>query len=127
MVIRGPWGQFRLNYILNADKEPVSMDDVLMWGMWMETADRIVKQEDVGPFWVSTVFLGIDHGHLFYAPRKKTYRPVLFETMVFNGSGEDRTVDSRFGQRYCTWQEAEAGHAEAVAMVKAYIGEKKLS
>ncbi|MCK4858907.1 MAG: hypothetical protein KAT58_13115 [candidate division Zixibacteria bacterium] len=56
---------------------------------------------------VSTVFLGLDHnfsgeGH-----------PVLFETMVF---GESPLADEQ--ERYCTWDEAVAGHAAMVKRVK---------
>jgi hypothetical protein len=51
---------------------------------------------------ISTVFLGIDHNHLRQGP------PILFETMIFGGP-YDQYMD-----RYCTWAEAEAGHARAV-------------
>jgi hypothetical protein len=52
---------------------------------------------------VSTVFLGLDHGH-GYPGHEQT--PVVFETMVFTGTR------SLAQERYCTWAEAEAGHAK---------------
>lgn len=54
--------------------------------------------------YVSTVFLGLDHGLWRDGP------PHIFETMVFLPAGDD------YGEqlRYSTWEEAEAGHKEAV-------------
>lgn len=57
---------------------------------------------DDGGF-VSTVFLGHDHG-FGHGP------PVLFETMIFGG------LHDQWQQRACTWEEAEAVHAEALAL-----------
>lgn len=42
--------------------------------------------------------------------------PILFETMVFGGPLNEEQV------RYVTWDEAERGHAEMVARVRAAIG-----
>lgn len=50
---------------------------------------------------VSTVFLGIDHN---YGPEGP---PILFETMIFGGP------HNNYQRRYCTWDEAEQGHAQA--------------
>lgn len=47
-------------------------------GLWEMTGDyRILKQEYVGDYWISTVWLGLDHGFGLGAP-------LIFETMVFN-------------------------------------------
>ncbi len=83
---------------------------------------RIVKQERVGRWFISTVFLVIDHNFGFKGD------PVLFETMIFDES--DKRVKRRktkwgeikteykwlehYTERYRTWEEAEAGHAQAV-------------
>lgn len=89
------------NYIL-IGQSPVVEPDLLKWAEWFEHADRIVQQTDVGPYVVSTVFLGIDH-QFGKGP------PMLFETMVFiDGAAED------FQRRCSTWLEAEAQHAEVV-------------
>lgn len=65
-------------YILDADKNPVREPDLHVWGTWMEQpGNRIVQQTALGSWWVSTVFLGLDHGHGMHAT------PILFETMIF--------------------------------------------
>ena len=58
---------------------------------------------------VSTVFLVIDHNHWGGGP------PVLWETMVFGGPSD---MDQR---RYTSLPEAEAGHAETLAVVLAEL------
>jgi hypothetical protein len=79
----------------------------MTWARWIETnrQARIVKQEMVGNYFVSTVFLGLDHGF--------GGGPLWFETMVFLGAG---TED--FSERYETWDEAVAGHERAVALYR---------
>ena len=91
-------------YILDGHM-PVPCDELLHWAKAMET-DRHVGNDTIGDAQVSTVFLGLDHS--FHGGP-----PILFETMVFG---------SEFGKwerRYCTWEEAEAGHREIVAAIKA--------
>ena len=61
--------------------------------------DRIVKQEQVGVYWISTVHLGIDHSFGGGGP------PVIFETMVFRSRMSDLDCD-----RYSTEEQALAGH-----------------
>lgn len=51
---------------------------------------------------VSTVFLALDHRFSGDGP------PIVFETMVFGGPFDQEQ------ERYCTWVEAEAGHARWV-------------
>jgi hypothetical protein len=60
------------------EKVPVPVD-MMTWALWLEDhqTDRIGKQEDVAHFWVSTVFLGLDHSFGDGAP-------LVFETMVFD-------------------------------------------
>lgn len=65
-----------------------------------------VALDTVGAVRVSTVWLGLDHGFHDSAP-------IIFETMVFEG---DRDGDC---ERYCTLDEAKAGHAAMVERVKA--------
>lgn len=80
-------------------------------GEWVETMRgdrwRRVADTDLGGVRVSTVFLGIDHG--FGA----SPRPILFETMIFAPEHPDLDQMQR---RYATWDEAERGHAEWVAL-----------
>lgn len=107
-------------YILNDAGEPVPCDDLLMWGVWMETGDRVLKQDYVegetrtynvfgrertASVGVSTIFLGLDHSF-------GSGPPVLWESMVFGTSldGEQR--------RYTSRAAALKGHAELVALVR---------
>jgi len=79
------------------------------WSMMFgdESRRRVAVTDDVDKMVrVSTVFLGIDHGH------GMTDQPILFETMVFGGP-LDGEMD-----RYATWDEAIAGHAAMVEQVK---------
>jgi hypothetical protein len=89
-----------MKYILK-DKEPVKEPDIMKWGKQFEDIEnRRVGWNTIKKSDVSTVFLGIDHGHDI------TLKPILFETMVFGGKydGEE--------ERYTTWEEAEKGHHE---------------
>lgn len=58
--------------------------------------------------WVSTVWLGLDHG-------AGCGPPLIFETMVFAPSRDGELRESLDCDRYATAAEAKAGHAEMVA------------
>jgi len=93
-------------YILDGH-DVVPVDDLLEWGRWLQTANRVVAKDDLpSGTYVSTVFLGLDYNHGFGS------HPQLFETMVFGGP-----LDSEM-DRYSTWREAEAGHAAMLARAK---------
>jgi len=97
------------------------------FGEWVNScesfAGRQVRLTELGfGVYVSTVFLGLDHG--FFGP------PRLFETMVFyprpegpmelfgrRMSDEEGTMQYRYG----TYDEAEEGHARIVAVVEKYL------
>lgn len=91
-------------YIL--DRHEPKKVDLMTWATWYETADRHVDQTTIDNVNVSTVFLGFDHR---FGPEG---RPILFETMIFGGKHDQKQW------RYCTWDEAVAGHAAAVALVE---------
>ena len=90
-------------YILDG-RTAVEEPDLIRWVMWFETANRVVCQDWVGPRFVSTVFLGLDHN---FAPNGGD--PILFETMVFLDGAEVRCW------RTSSWNEAEGLHKLAVA------------
>lgn len=90
-------------YILEGKK--VIPCDLMTWAKWFETADRTVAKAEIGDSLVSTVFLGIDHSS-GYGP------PMLFETMVFGGSLDQKQ------DRYSRWEEAERGHEEMCKRVR---------
>lgn len=82
------------------------MDDIHIWAQWChEAQNRIVKQEDVGEYWVSTVFLGIDHNF----GNDGEGIPILFETMMTR-----RGEWCDYQDRYATWDEAVEGHDRIV-------------
>jgi hypothetical protein len=99
-------------YILNSVGEPILEPDLLIWAKAFENSDRKVKQEHIGPFLVSTVFLGLDH-NFFEGP------PILWETMVFLKDqegvryGDDIEMDRCSGSR----EQALAMHAAMVERI----------
>lgn len=95
---------FSRYYILDG-KTAVKTDEVT-WARWFESHDRQVARDVIGPYRVSTVFLGLDHSFTTDGP------PLIFETMVFTSA---RGI---YMDRCATWEEAEAMHAKAVALVK---------
>jgi hypothetical protein len=89
-------------YILNGKTAvPATLKQ---WARWYETADCAVAKDQIGDVRISTVFLGLDHSF-------GDGPPLLFETMIFGG------VHDQYQDRCSTWDEAEAMHAAAVAMV----------
>jgi hypothetical protein len=101
----------RLHFILDDQGEPRPCDDVLVWGLWFETAERTVKQTtmvypDGVSVLVSTVFLGLNHN--FHA----IGLPVLWETLVFDGP-----LDGEM-ERYTSRAAALAGHQAMCARVR---------
>ena len=92
---------------------PVAVEH-LAWCLWFEQnlARRIVAKSQVGPYLVSTVFLGLDH-NFGDGP------PVLWETMVFH---DDRGSEDLECRRYASQQDALEGHAAMVATVTATEG-----
>jgi hypothetical protein len=100
-------------YVLDDQNNPVHIHDTLTWGMWFEAnrERRIVKQENIGPYRVSTVFLGLDHAfnRVFTQEQTPNPYPILFETMVFSAVG--KTPDNLSVQERCgTWKQAEKMH-----------------
>lgn len=71
---------------------------------------KIVEQTTLANgWWVSTVWLGLDHQH-------GNGPPLIFETMVFthgrdNDDHDRRLGDEVYAERYSTEAEARAGHA----------------
>ena len=96
------------HYVLDADHKLRSAG-LFEWAAFFEDAEaRRVGADVVGDVRVSTVFLGIDHSW-------GAGPPLYFETMVFGGTW-DQECD-----RYSTWDEAAAGHAETVRRLSASL------
>lgn len=95
-------------YILDENDNPQEVD-TLEWGIWMQTANRVVEKTKVGGAEVSTVFLGLDHNW------SMTGNPILWETLVF-GSSIDEEMD-----RYDSKDAAVKGHWEMVKRVQDFL------
>lgn len=102
-----------LRYILDG-KTPIPCEDLLQWAIWMDDPKNVVvaSTECVG-LHISTVFLG--RNWLAYSDSL-----ILFETMVF----ESGSLTDKYIQRYCTWDEAVAGHGAIVALIQSGLAEQ---
>ena len=75
----------------------------------------------MGVYWISTVWLGLDHNYFQNGP------PLIFETMVF---ANPETDEEGYGLtefdvlRYATEEEAIAGHNAMVLLVRATTQEE---
>ncbi len=108
-------------YVLDAGNRPVKRPDILSGpGDEMVETMRLVRaskgrvhlKAHVNGYWISTVFLGLDHSW-------GNEPPALFETMAFpavfgrvTGWGED------FCRRYSTVAQAAEGHCETLAQYR---------
>ena len=68
---------------------------------------KIIKQECTPgkEYWVSTVWLGLDHSFT-------GGKPLIFETMVFDGERHNNRGSDYAQKRYSTEEEALRGHAK---------------
>ena len=97
------------HYILNEEHVPIPAG-LFEWAWWLQDfRHRIVQQDTVDGYWISTVFLGLDHNW-------GDGPPLLFETMIFEGDARD---DTGFQRRYPTWELALEGHRHAVELAAA--------
>ncbi|MBD3882161.1 hypothetical protein IFO70_10360 [Phormidium tenue FACHB-886] len=101
-----PLDEYVKHWILDG-KTPIPYDDHshLEWAQWYEAADCIVAWDEVEKVKISTVFLGLNFRFGEGRP------PLLFETIINGGEYDPYCV------KYTTWEDAEAGHAIALALV----------
>lgn len=93
--------------IFNRQGEPIDEDTYVT--LWTDRDYKTLKQTSVGPYLVSTVWLGLDHNY------GQCDEPLIFETMVFYGADrEDLELE-----RYSTEDQALKGHE---AMCDKYKG-----
>lgn len=94
--------------------KPLTTADITTIGKLLRDKKyKIVKQETTknGKYFVSTVWLGIDHSFNLIGLDQPNPNPVIFETMVFaNKWLRGRDYSELDLQRYCTEAEAIAGH-----------------
>lgn len=120
--IKGESGQ----YIL-VGQTPVPCVGLMEWGEWMQTTDRRVRFTKIGPYFISTVFLGLNHN--FSRIAGTPHKPLLFETMAWAHVPEYEV--EIFGhmlkrdrewlnhqERCSTWIEAEQQHQKFVDEIR---------
>jgi DNA-binding CsgD family transcriptional regulator len=111
-----PWvGQ----YILDENGNAMPAKGLLSWGRWIQghQAECRLARDEIGNVVVSTVFMGLDTKAPFARMYPEnfdpiTYRPVLWETMIFGGSHDLHE------RRYTSKEDALAGHRDIVQMLK---------
>lgn len=99
-------------YILDEAGDPTPERDADAWARWFENANevRVVRQEAVGDWWVSTCFLGMDHDFVGGPP-------LLFESMRFWRGEGTHHLDTGY-QRCSTREEAIEMHEAMVQQIR---------
>ena len=83
-----------------------------------DPAYKRVAEDTIGPYWISTVWLGFDHGFMSGGP------PLIFETMVFMDPKDEHALGPDIDMdRYPTEAAALAGHAQFVTLIRATLNE----
>lgn len=105
------------DFFYDREGKPISLQE---WGrLHIDETYVRVTDTDLGPYWVSTVWMGTNFG-FGEGP------PIIFETMVFTTSARDEghagpEFDTR---RYATEAEALAGHEEMCLLIRATMQEE---
>jgi hypothetical protein len=95
-------------YILDGHRA-VPCRDLRRWALWFaHTEERMVAITEMPGIMVHTLFLGMD-AMTSLADRA----PLLFETIIVGGAHDGTR------RRYATWEQAEQGHADMVALASA--------
>lgn len=102
---------------------PITMEEAEP--LLIDVAYKRVAVTEIGPYTVSTVWLGLDHNY-------RGGPPLIFETMVFTSSAwREENMRLPIGhpdrealldidcQRYCTEDEAVTGHRQLVELIQA--------
>ena len=92
-------------YVLDGKIPRKTQDTWEAMAFYLDRYKRCIVSETVGECIVSTVFLALDAGI-------DDDKPILFETMVLGGPLH------YVMKRYCTYDEAEAGHKAMVKRVE---------
>jgi len=86
--------------------------DLLTWGRLFEDREyATIGKTEVGPYVISTVWIGIDHSW-----NKELH---IFETMIFSKDKND--LLDQYQARYATEQQAIQGHEDAVGMASVQV------
>lgn len=97
--------------------EAISMREWMR--LWKSHEYRLVKQDSVENYWVSTVWLGLDHSYT------QEGMPIIYETMLFDHSEHSEQEGNAWMdllcRRYSTELEALTGHDEVMKEVEEKI------
>lgn len=95
------------------DKEGNQIDIDRLEELLQDNDYRVIKQETIGPFWVSTVWMGVPHGIM---PEFSYFETMIFEPSNINDPRNNlgKEIDC---WRYHSKQEAEKGHEEICQIV----------
>lgn len=91
--------------------------DVMEWAAEFSIAARVVAQTQVGPSFVSTVWIGLDMEFMVGGHD----RPMVFETMVFDGPIDGSTV------RHPTRELAQFGHDQYVRVLREHLFSRQMA
>lgn len=106
-------------YIMDDKKNVLSTKDYNLIEAFTSSKNKIVRQTYIREYFISTVFLSIDHDFEFekilirWNENKPNPNPIVFETMI--SSEKDGWLS--YEVRYRTYKEAVKGHHCAVRMV----------
>lgn len=78
---------------------------------------RIIQQDKVGTFFISTVWLGLDHGY-------GEGEPHIYETMIFDESEEGPSYPDwpdMYQERYSRWKSALKNHRRVLKVVQGFV------
>lgn len=107
-------------YMLDQDKNPIPVDpNTVEYQRWEENRENwILKQESIGPYWISTVFQKYDSNNHF-GKENSPWPKQFYETLVSRENAIDKRArgEEILRDHYETWDEATAGHAEIVERI----------
>lgn len=101
----------RLSKYYDRDSNEISHDRFME--LQAKESYRVVKQEEVNDFYISTIWLGLDHGF-------GQSEPMIFETLVFTNDGIQGEMF-----RYSTLDQAVKGHKALISKYKKVADEAK--
>jgi hypothetical protein len=132
------WLEYRDHYVMDEAMEAVAVP-FAEWVVYFDKREEHqIRRDHLGQWCVSTVFLGLDHGFRHPDEDDQSYRPILWETMIFwepsftrwprrhlkTGAWSWPRFKSAPFPHECQWRyrstaEAIAGHERAVRLVQA--------
>ena len=100
---------FRYSYY-DTVGNPISMWE---WSSIQEIEIRHIAKDQIGPYQVSTIWLGLNHNHYLNGSP-----PLIFETMIFTDDDNDL---NHYQERYSTKEQAREGHEIACQLCREKI------